>query len=126
VEVEDQGPGISPDEQPRLWEKFIRGRGVAGLNVARGSGIGLAVVKTLVEAQGGHVGLDSTLGQGSRFWFELPAAGAVVTAARTEVNPIFHPAHSEAEPAGDVVGAGAEPVPHRPVIGVTSGRVVVA
>jgi two-component system OmpR family sensor kinase len=76
VEVEDRGPGISPAEQQRIWEKLYRGAGVAGLNVARGSGIGLAVVKALVEAQGGRVGLDSTPGLGARFWFELPAGGS--------------------------------------------------
>jgi signal transduction histidine kinase len=75
-EVVDKGPGIAPDEQPLLWERFYRGRGVAGLNVARGSGIGLAVVKTLVEAQGGRVGVESQPGLGSCFWFELPAGNS--------------------------------------------------
>jgi len=74
IEVQDRGPGIPPDEQARVWDRFFRGAGVAGMNVARGSGIGLAVVKALVEAQGGRVGLESAPGQGSRFWFELPAA----------------------------------------------------
>jgi signal transduction histidine kinase len=59
-----------------VWDRFYRGRRVVGLNVARGSGIGLAVVKTLVEAQRGRVGVESTLGAGSCFWFELPAVGA--------------------------------------------------
>ena len=59
VEVQDEGPGIPPQEQPRVWEKLYRGSGVAGLNVVRGCGIGLAVVKALVEAQGGRVGLQS-------------------------------------------------------------------
>ncbi|HEX2034707.1 MAG TPA: GAF domain-containing sensor histidine kinase [Chloroflexota bacterium] len=72
VEVEDEGPGIPPHEQSRVWEKLFRGTGVAGLNIVRGSGIGLAVVKALVEAQSGRVGLQSALGSGSRFWFELP------------------------------------------------------
>jgi signal transduction histidine kinase len=80
VEVEDQGPGVSPSDQQRVWEKFFRGAGVAELNVARGSGIGLAVVKALVEAHGGRVGLESTPGLGSRFWFELPATGAAAAA----------------------------------------------
>jgi signal transduction histidine kinase len=44
------------------------------MNVARGSGIGLAVVKSLVEAHGGRVGLESAPGQGACFWIELPAA----------------------------------------------------
>ncbi len=73
VEVVDQGLGIAYDEQVRVWEKFFRGSGVAGLNVARGMGIGLAVVRALVEAQGGCVGLESEPGHGSRFWFALPA-----------------------------------------------------
>ena len=71
VEVVDHGPGISVHEQARVWEKFYRGSDVAGFNRARGTGIGLAVVKALVEAQGGRVGLESTLGQGATFWFEL-------------------------------------------------------
>jgi two-component system sensor histidine kinase KdpD len=76
IEVEDQGPGIPPGEQPRVWERFFRGAGVAELHPARGSGIGLAVVKALVEAQAGRVGLESAPGRGARFWIELPAAGA--------------------------------------------------
>jgi len=75
VEVVDQGPGVPAGEQARIWEKFFRGAGVAELHAARGSGIGLAVVKALVEAQDGRVGLESAPGQGSRFWIELPAAG---------------------------------------------------
>jgi signal transduction histidine kinase len=74
IEVEDHGPGISPEEQPRVWQKFYRGRDVSGLNLAPGAGIGLAIVKALVEAQQGHVGLESQLGHGARFWIDLPAA----------------------------------------------------
>ena len=73
IEVQDEGPGIPPHEQARVWEKLFRGSGVAGLNVVRGSGIGLAVVKALVEAQGGRVGLESDTGRGARFWLDLPA-----------------------------------------------------
>jgi signal transduction histidine kinase len=73
VEVIDHGPGIPQREQARVWEKFFRGSDVAGFNRVPGSGIGLAVVKALVEAQAGRVGLESTPGQGATFWFELPA-----------------------------------------------------
>ncbi|HEU5317607.1 MAG TPA: ATP-binding protein [Chloroflexota bacterium] len=73
VEVRDHGPGIPAAERRRVWERFFRGQQVAALNLARGTGIGLAVVKALVEAHGGRVGLSSTSGRGSRFWFELPA-----------------------------------------------------
>lgn len=73
VEVEDQGPGIAPEAQPHVWEKFFRGAGVAGFDMTRGTGIGLAVAKALVEAQSGRVGLKSAPGSGAQFWFELPA-----------------------------------------------------
>jgi PAS domain S-box-containing protein len=73
LEVIDRGPGIDRREHARVWEKFYRGAGVAELNVARGAGIGLAVVKDLVEAHGGQVGLESTAGGGARFWLDLPS-----------------------------------------------------
>jgi signal transduction histidine kinase len=72
VEIQDQGPGLPLEEQPYVWDSFFRGSRVAGLNVAPGSGIGLAVVKALVEAHGGRVGLVSAPGAGACFWFELP------------------------------------------------------
>jgi signal transduction histidine kinase len=74
VEVQDEGPGIPPQEQGRVLEKFYRGSGVAGRNGVPGSGIGLAVVRALVEAQGGTVGLHSAPDQGSTFWIEVPLA----------------------------------------------------
>jgi signal transduction histidine kinase len=74
LEVEDEGPGIPPQEQSRVWEKFYRGAHVAGRNGLPGSGIGLAVVRALVEAQSGTVGLESQPGQGSTFWIEVPLA----------------------------------------------------
>ena len=74
VEVVDRGPGIPVAERRRVWDRFYRGQQVSTMNLARGTGIGLAVVKALVEAHGGRVGLSSTSGRGTRFWFELPAA----------------------------------------------------
>jgi signal transduction histidine kinase len=73
IEVEDDGPGIPEAEQARIWERFYRGTAPGAVS---GLGIGLAVVKVLVEAQGGRVGLISAPGQGSCFWFEVPAAPA--------------------------------------------------
>jgi signal transduction histidine kinase len=81
VEVEDHGPGIPAEEQSRVWEKFYRAQHVVQLNLARGTGIGLAVVKALVEAQGGRVGLRSTPGVGTCFWFEVPVARAPIEPA---------------------------------------------
>ncbi len=76
VEVQDEGPGIPPEEQARVWEKFYRGSQVAGRNATPGSGMGLAVVRALVEAQGGEVGLGCAPGQGTTFWLEVPQVQA--------------------------------------------------
>ena len=73
VAVEDGGPGIEPDDLPRIWDRFYQGRS-AGDSVAPGAGIGLALVKELAEAMGGSVSVTSTAGQGSRFTVLVPAA----------------------------------------------------
>ncbi|MBI3977316.1 MAG: HAMP domain-containing histidine kinase [Chloroflexi bacterium] len=74
IEVADHGPGIPPEEQRQVWERFYRGSQVAGQSGVRGLGLGLPLVKLLVEAQGGRVALTSAPGQGSTFRVVLPAA----------------------------------------------------
>ena len=67
--IEDNGIGIAPDDQERIFRLFERGY------VQRkypGTGIGLAIVRKAVERMGGRIGVESTLGVGSRFWVELP------------------------------------------------------
>ncbi|HEX2034563.1 MAG TPA: HAMP domain-containing sensor histidine kinase [Chloroflexota bacterium] len=108
VEVQDQGPGISPAEQSRVWEKFYRGSTVAGRNGVPGSGIGLAVVRALVEAQGGTVGLSSTLGEGCTFWIELPAARSSAEHPDLEGTQDAEPATEPGPPTE--AGAGAREV----------------
>jgi K+-sensing histidine kinase KdpD len=73
VEVKDHGPGLSSEEVGRIWESFYRGAEAAHLP-NRGSGLGLTVVKQLVELHEGTVGVRSAPGQGATFWFTLPAA----------------------------------------------------
>ena len=73
VEVEDHGPGLTPEEVGRVWESFYRGTGAAQLP-NRGSGLGLTVVKQIVELHGGTVGVRRTDGGGATFWFTLPLA----------------------------------------------------
>ncbi len=70
-DVRDSGIGISPIDQPRLFEKFYRG-GQREAREQKGSGLGLAIVRSIVERHGGKVWLESQLGQGSTFFFEVP------------------------------------------------------
>jgi signal transduction histidine kinase len=72
VVVEDTGQGVPPHALPTLFDRYTRAGG-AGSEVA-GSGLGLMIVREIVEAHGGSVGVDSTLGVGSRFWVKLPSA----------------------------------------------------
>jgi len=73
VSVRDEGPGLTPIQQQHIWERFYR---VEGIEVRTGSGVGLGlglhICRTLIERQGGHVGVESILGKGSTFWFSLP------------------------------------------------------
>jgi two-component system phosphate regulon sensor histidine kinase PhoR len=73
--VEDDGPGIEARHLPRLFERFYRVDAGRSRQVG-GTGLGLAIVKHLAEAMGGSVGVESTLGRGSRFWIDLPRAPA--------------------------------------------------
>lgn len=75
VAVEDDGPGIEPEVLPTLFQRYSRGPSVT--RDAGGTGLGLLIVREIVEAHGGVAGVDSTPGHGSRFWFRVPAAEAV-------------------------------------------------
>lgn len=68
--VEDHGPGIAPEQQVGLFERFYRVRSDSD---APGVGLGLAIAKGIVEAHGGSIGIDSEPGVGTRVWFTLPA-----------------------------------------------------
>lgn len=71
VSVEDNGIGIAPEHQERIFRVFER---LHGVEEFPGTGIELALVKKGIERMGGRVGVESTPGVGSRFWFELPQA----------------------------------------------------
>jgi signal transduction histidine kinase len=69
LEVSDTGPGIPAHELPRIWDRLFRGDGSRG---ARGLGLGLSLVRAIVEAHGGTVEVDSAVDRGSTFTVSLP------------------------------------------------------
>jgi signal transduction histidine kinase len=71
VSVQDDGMGISPEDQAQIFERFYRVRRPETDGI-EGTGLGLAIVKSLVEAHGGEIGLNSHLGEGSTFYFTIP------------------------------------------------------
>lgn len=71
INVSDTGPGISPHDTEMLFERFYR-VDPSRARTTGGTGLGLTIAKQLVEAHGGSIGVESTPGEGSRFFFELP------------------------------------------------------
>jgi signal transduction histidine kinase len=69
--VIDSGPGVPDEFRHRLFNRFEQAK-MAKTEALRGSGIGLYMSKMIVEHHDGSIGVDSTPGQGSRFWFTLP------------------------------------------------------
>lgn len=74
VAVADRGPGVTLEQSERLFEPYYRGPSASALG-KDGVGLGLSIVKSIVEAHGGRVGVESRRGGGARFWFSLPTVG---------------------------------------------------
>jgi signal transduction histidine kinase len=74
IEVQDTGAGITPEDLPHLFQRFFR-TDITRQRSSRskGSGLGLAMCKSIVENHNGKIGVESQLGEGSIFWVELPA-----------------------------------------------------
>src|SRR5208283_583514 len=81
VHVRDNGIGIPAEEQPRIWERLYRGDKSRG---QRGLGLGLSLVKAVVEAHGGRVTVRSVPGSGSEFTVRLPIG------VLSEAGPLMH------------------------------------
>jgi len=72
VSVRDQGPGLTPDQQQRVWDRFYQVGAPGHQGPEGGLGLGLAIARAIVEQLHGQVGVESAPGQGSTFWFTLP------------------------------------------------------
>ena len=85
--VSDTGCGIPKENQHLIFERFVK------LNsFAQGTGLGLPICKTIVESMGGKIGVESTEGKGSKFWFTLPYVHATnKTAQSSDISPIVVP-----------------------------------
>jgi signal transduction histidine kinase len=83
VSVRDQGRGIPLDLQSTVFERFKQVERSDSVE-HKGSGLGLAICKAIVEIHKGQIGVDSTPGQGSRFWFRLPLPGQDLTGLSKE------------------------------------------
>jgi signal transduction histidine kinase len=70
--VHDRGPGIAPEQQRLIFEKFGRAP-AAGGSTKPGTGLGLFIARSIAEAHGGSLDVQSTIGRGATFTLELPA-----------------------------------------------------
>ena len=79
VSVRDQGPGLTPEQQQRVWERFYHAAAPGCQGADGGLGLGLAIAKVIIEQHQGQVGVESAPGRGSTFWFTVPLADGLIT-----------------------------------------------
>ena len=73
IEIVDHGQGIKPDELPYIWERYYKSS-THHVRATKGSGIGLSMVKGILTAHNARFGVESKVGRGTTFWFELEVA----------------------------------------------------
>ena len=79
IEVRDRGPGIPRDFQPRIFQRFSQADS-SNSRQKGGTGLGLSIAKAIVEHLGGTIGYRTSLGEGSTFFVQLPAAAQAASA----------------------------------------------
>lgn len=70
-EVTDTGRGIPPEEQKQIWERYYKASKTQHKRAVVGTGLGLSIVKDILNAHNADFGVNSKVGEGSTFWFEL-------------------------------------------------------
>ncbi len=90
VAVIDQGPGIAPEDRPKLFQKFSRLEGDTARRVA-GTGLGLYICRSIVEAHGGRIWAESTPGGGATFRFRIPTGATEAPGAADSVVNVVAP-----------------------------------
>jgi signal transduction histidine kinase len=94
IAVEDHGAGIAQADLPHLFEPFYRGADASAAQI-QGNGLGLSIVKRIIEAHGGRVTVETTVGTGTTFTLHLPVAPPdALQAARIGITSQSAPAHS--------------------------------
>ena len=79
VAVRDEGPGLTPEERERVWERFYKVEGIKGQKgFSAGLGLGLHICRAVIEEHQGEAGVESSKGAGSTFWFSLPLAATAL------------------------------------------------
>lgn len=99
ISVTDHGPGIPKEELPRLFSKFYQAEKPL-TRTTGGAGLGLYISKQIVEAHGGVLGVESALGQGSTFYFQVPAARSEPATAAPEDSLLYGPPMLDAQKEG--------------------------
>ena len=89
IEVRDTGAGIPADELPRVFERFYRGTNT-GEARASGSGLGMAIVRSIVEMHGGEIDISSVVGEGTVVRITLPRSPAKVSETSREGQPVHN------------------------------------
>ncbi len=87
IEIADTGPGIPEEKLPAIFEPFNQGARPE-LGHRGGAGLGLSIAKRMVELMGGEIGVESRLGEGARFWVELPLQPAASRASQDQTHAI--------------------------------------